>query len=289
MLRDLSLLVDLRPCYEAFAGIPQEVRVLVRMFSDMELGRLGGLASGIHFAAPKPARRGRQTAFDRTLEQTRNLISQDSKRHHAPPGLAMLLPGFLRRRMHHVTAVATTLTGAETLDLRIDPALFEDFLWMKLFEKTLAAQDRGLLRRMEFFATRLGHENARSLSLLPPMFQRRLDTRGWDVFFAATVSPYLLSPGTAMMIRYYDALPLLSPHTIGEPWPHANSHAVMLQRNMAAGATFYCDSEPVRNDLLNLFPQAERRVHTIPALIAPEVPARRPAAKRAAGITAPAG
>jgi glycosyltransferase involved in cell wall biosynthesis len=172
--------------------------------------------------------------------------------------------------MHHVSAVATTLAGGEMLDLRIDPALFEDFLWMKLFEKTLSAADRGLLRRMEFFATRLGHENARSLSLLPPLFQRRLDTSGWDVFFAATVSPYRLSPGTSMMIRYYDALPLLSPHTIGEPWPHANSHAVMLHRNMEQGAHFYCDSEPVREDLLALFPEAERRVHTIPALIAPE-------------------
>ncbi len=266
---DTSLLVDLRPCYEAFAGIPQEMRVLVRMFSNMGLGRLGGLASGIHFAAPMRAR-SNATPFERTLEQTRALISQDTKRHHAPPGLAQLLPGFLSRRMHHVSAVMTTLAGGETLDLRIDAALFEDFLWMKLFEKTLAAADRGLLRRMEFFATRLGHENARSLSLLPKLFARRVDTRGWNVFFAATVSPYRLSPGTAMMIRYYDALPLLSPHTIGEPWPHANSHAVMLRRNMEQGAHFYCDSEPVRDDVLALFPAAERRVHTIPALIAPE-------------------
>ena len=90
------------------------------------------------------------------------------------------------------------------------------------------------------------------------------------MFFGATVSPYRVAPGTAMMIRYYDALPLLSPHTIGEPWPHALSHGRMLARNMRDGAIFYCDSEPVRGDLLRLFPEAERRVHTIPVTVAPE-------------------
>ena len=103
-----SVLVDLRPCYEGFAGIPQETRLLFQMFSEMGLARLGGLASGIHFAGP-PRRRKRappcQTPFDRTLEQARVLISQDTKRHHAPPGLSFLLPGPIRRRMHHVTTI----------------------------------------------------------------------------------------------------------------------------------------------------------------------------------------
>jgi glycosyltransferase involved in cell wall biosynthesis len=130
--------------------------------------------------------------------------------------------------------------------------------------------DRTILHRAEYFATELGHEYARSLSMLPRIFQRRIDSCGWDVFFAGSVSPYKLHPGTAAMIRYYDTLPLTSPHTVGEPWPHAMSHGRMLQRNMLDGASFYCDSEPVREDLLRLFPQAEKRVHTIPVVLAPE-------------------
>ena len=265
-----SLLVDLRPCYEGFAGIPQETRLLFAMFIEMGLGRLGGLASGIHFKAPPRRAKGADTPFDRTLEQARIIISQDTKRHHAPPGLSMLLPGPIRRRMHHVTTILSLAQREERLDLRIDPVLFEDFLWMKLFDNTLAPSERRLIARAEYYATALGHENARSLSLLPLAFQRKLNTQGWDVFFGATVSPYKPSPGTSFMIRYYDALPLLSPHTIGEPWPHANSHARMLRRNMEQGAHFYCDSEPVREDVLALFPGQERRVHTIPALVAPE-------------------
>ena len=292
-----SVLVDLRPCYEGFAGIPQETRLIFAMFADMGLGRLGGLASGIHFAAPPRRGKRANTPFDRTLEQARIVISQDTKRHHALPGLSFLLPGPLRRRMHHVTTILSMAQREERLDLRIDPALFEDFLWMKLFDNTLPPADRHLIGRAEYFPTALGHENARSLSLLPMAFQRKLDTTGWDVFFAATVSPYKPRPGTSFMIRYYDALPLLSPHTIGEPWPHTNSHARMLLRNMQQGANFYCDSEPVRADVLALFPGAERRVHTIPALVAPEYrPDVRPEAelrtilkRRASTATAPAG
>ena len=291
-----SLLVDLRPCYEGFAGIPQETRLLFAMFADMGLTKLGGLASGIHFAAPPRRRKNANTPFDRTLEQARVLISQDTKRHHAPPGLSFLLPGPIRRRMHHVTTILSLAHREEQVDLRIDPVLFEDYLWMKLFDNTLAPSDRHLIGRAEYYATALGHENARSLSLLPLAFQRKLNTRGWDVFFGATVSPYKPSPGTAFMVRYYDALPLLSPHTIGEPWPHANSHASMMRRNIEQGAHFYCDSEPVREDVLALFPYAEPRIHTIPALVAPEYrPDVRPDAelrtilrRRASTATAPA-
>ena len=263
-----SVLIDLRPCYEGYAGIPQETRLLFALFARMDLPRFGGLMSGIHYTSRRP--RHVRTASERVVAQTRVLISQDTKRQHWPTALEMTLPGFAKRRLFKSYLAFSELYRRERLDLPIEPALFEDFIWTKLFEKTLSPQDRVLVQRAEYFATELGHEYARSLSLLPTMFRKRIDTRGWDLFFAATVSPYLPSPGTSTIIRYYDALPLLSPHTVGEPWPHAMSHARMLARNIRQGASFFCDSEPVRGDVLRLFPEAERRVHTIPVLIAPE-------------------
>ncbi len=263
-----SVLMDLRPCYEGYAGIPQEVRLLFALFARMSLPRFGGLMSGIHYTSRRPRRR--VTPSERVLAQTRVLISQDTKRQHWPAALEIGLPGFAKRRLFKSYLAMSELFRPERLDLAIEPELFEDFIWTKLFEKTLAPQDRPLVHRAEYFATELGHEYARSLSLLPGMFRKRLETTGWDLFFAATVSPYLPSPGTATIIRYYDALPLLSPHTVGEPWPHAMSHGRMLARNIDQGASFFCDSEPVRDDVLRLFPHAESRVHTIPVLLAPE-------------------
>lgn len=269
-LGQTSLLMDLRPCYEGFAGIPQEARLLFALFAEMGLGRLGGLASGIHFAARPPRKRKQVTPLEETLDQTEMLITQDTKLHYTPRGMANVLPGILRRRIDKVYSLLAYAGRSEQLAMRIDPAVFDDYLWVRLFERTLPPSARALLHNAEFFPTVLGHENARQLAFMPRPFQRGVATRGWDAFFGFTVSPYRVTPGTAMMIRYYDALPLLSPHTIGEPMAHATSHARMMQRNMEQGAHFYCDSEPVRGDLLRLFPQAEKRVHTIPCFVAPE-------------------
>ncbi len=262
-----SVMVDLRNCYEGFAGIPQELRLLFKMFSDMAIGPLAGLASGIHFLAPKFA--PPKTPYERVMQQSQVLISQDTKRFAVPAAIA-LMPGRLQRMLTYPAAMAATLGQAETLDMEIDIGIFEDYIWSKLFDKTLAPRDRTFLQRARFFATRLGHENARHMAFLPRFLQKKIETQDWDVFFAASVSPYRVSPNTAMMVRYYDALPLMSPHTVGDPWPHAMSHGRMLERNMRDGANFYCDSEPVRDDLLRLFPQAEKRVSTIPALLASE-------------------
>jgi glycosyltransferase involved in cell wall biosynthesis len=287
-----SLLMDLRPCYEGFAGIPQEARLLFAMFSNFRMRRFGGLASGIHYTSRRQRAR---TPYERVVAQTRVLISQDTKRTHWAPGFNVL-PNFVRRRLFRPYLVLTEAFRRERLDLQIDSELFEDFLWTKLFDRTLAPHERSMLHRAEYFATEMGHEYARALSLFPRVFQRQVETAGWDVFFGCTVSPYRVAPGTNVIIRYYDALPLLSPHTIGEPWPHALSHGRMLQRNMQDGAIFYCDSEPVREDLLRLFPGAEQRVHTIPVTVAPEYhPDVRPErelrtilARRASSVTASA-
>ena len=262
-----SLLVDLRNCYEGFAGIPQELRLLFKMFSEMRVRRVAGLASGVHYLAPK-FRRPR-SPYERVMQQSQVLISQDTKRFAVPAPIAMM-PARLQRIFTYPAAMAVTLGIPETLDMEIDAAVFEDFIWSKLFDKTLTPKDRSFINRVRFFATRLGHENARHMAFLPRFLQKRIETQDWDVFFAASVSPYRLSRNTSMMVRYYDALPLTSPHTIGDPWPHALSHGRMLERNMRDGANFYCDSEPVRDDLLKLFPRAESRVHTIPALLASE-------------------
>ncbi len=262
-----SVLVDLRNCYEGFAGIPQELRLLFKMFSEMPIGPLAGLASGIHYLAPdfeKP-----RSPFERVMQQTQVLISQDTSRFAVPAGISMM-PGRLQRMVTYPAVMLLTLGRPERLDMEIDMSIFEDYIWSKLFDKTLPPRDRAFIHRARFFATRLGHENARHMAFLPRFLQKRVKTTAWDVFFTASVSPYRVSPNTAMMVRYYDALPLTSPHTIGEPWPHALSHGRMLQRNMQDGAYFYCDSEPVREDLLRLFPDAEKRVNTIPALLASE-------------------
>ena len=73
--------MDLRPCYEGFAGIPQETRLLFSMFARMGLPRFGGLASGMHYTS---RHRVETDPFEVTLAQTKALIAQDTQRHHWP-------------------------------------------------------------------------------------------------------------------------------------------------------------------------------------------------------------
>ena len=256
-------MMDLRPCYENYAGMAQETRLLFAMFSRFRLDRFAGLASGVRFTS---RRRAGTTPFDRVLAQTEAVISQDTQRLAWPAALSHL-PRPLRGMLFKLYLVLSEGRRVERLDLQLDSTDFGDFLWTTLFDKTLPPSDRALLQRALFYPTEMGHEYARSLGMLPRLVQRRILSEGWDVFFSANVTPYRFAPGTASMVRYYDALPLLSPHTIGGPWMHAGSHARLLSRNMADGSSFYCDSEPVRDDLLRLFPAAEARVHTIPVIV----------------------
>lgn len=69
-----------------------------------------------------------------------------------------------------------------------------------------------------------------------------------------------------MIVRYHDAIPLLWPHTISHALNHARSHYTMLKANIADGAFFVCTSEPVRSDLVRLFPEVESRSVTIPTM-----------------------
>jgi len=262
-----SLIMDLRPCYEGFSGIPQETRLLFAMFAGLPLRRFAGLASGVHYTSRR--RRG-LTPYEQTVEQTKVLIAQDTRRVQWPVFIEQTIPEGMRKRLVKPYLLVSELFRREWLDLKIDPVLFEDYLWTRLFDRTLAPGDRHLLQRAEFYATELGREYAGSLGMLPRFVQRRVETQGWDLFFSPSPTPYGIAPGTTLMVRYYDALPLLSPHTIGEPWLHAMSHARMLARNMEDGASFFCGSEPVREDLLRMFPEAEPRVHTIPVTLTPE-------------------
>ncbi len=262
-----SLLIDLRHCYEGFAGIPQEWRLLFAMFARMGLPRLGGVASGLtHTHRHHPVR----TPFEAVFAQTQAIVAQDTLRQHWPLPLS-LLPAAVLRRLFKYWLVVSESGRTEKLDLKLDNGRFADYLWMRLFEKSLPTSDREVVRRAEFFLTEVGYEYANSLTALPHFAQRRMNTAGWNVFLTASVSPYSVMPGTQAVVRYYDALPLLSPHTVGDPWEHAKSHSRRLARNMAAGAHFICDSEPVRQDLLNLFPRAEPRLRTIPVIVSADL------------------
>jgi hypothetical protein len=141
-----SMMFDLRPCFEGFAGIPQESRLLFSMFSQMRLRRFAGLVSGITYTS---RRKAPETPYDEIFSQTQLLISQDTRRVHWMRGFNAL-PVRMRQQIQRFYISLTEGGRREKLDMKIDPEIFADYLWMKMFDRTLPSRERALLERAEF-------------------------------------------------------------------------------------------------------------------------------------------
>jgi glycosyltransferase involved in cell wall biosynthesis len=96
-----------------------------------------------------------------------------------------------------------------------------------------------------------------------------LDTRGIDVFVAQTPYPGRVTHGTALVVRYHDALPLFMPHAFANMARHHAAHWHALQSNVDSGAYFACVSEATRQGLLKVFPEVARRSVTIHNMVSP--------------------
>ncbi|MEL5850152.1 MAG: glycosyltransferase family 1 protein, partial [Candidatus Igneacidithiobacillus chanchocoensis] len=112
----------------------------------------------------------------------------------------------------------------------------------------------------------------------------KIDTRGVDVLLAQTPYPGRVSAGTALVVHYHDAIPVLMPHTISDRAFHQASHFQAMAANVRDGAYFVCVSEATRHDLLRLFPQAEPHAVTIHNMLSAHYYPTEPEPERVPGI-----
>ncbi|GBQ22348.1 glycosyltransferase [Tanticharoenia sakaeratensis NBRC 103193] len=277
--RRTRVLMELRPCFDGYAGIPQETRLLFGAFAASSDFLMGGLLNG---AASNAGARA-DTASDpalRVFSQAGHLIALDNG--HTP---ASLLRRIGNRTIGSYTAERlSVLRRAREIDglgTTLDPEVFGDWIWMRLMRLGLEPEQRALIERGKFIFPRMSWGDAARLATLNSRARTTLDmaASGWDIHLAHTPSPYRLRGGK-LVVRYHDAIPLLWPHTISHAWQHARSHYRMLKANIADGAWFVCTSEPVRDDLLRLFPKAEKRSIVIPTMSSGAFrPEPRPAAQ----------
>ena len=269
----MKLLVELRPALDGHAGIPQATRLLFRGLSAVDGWQVEGFlqSAGRLLSRALPADDAVRASWaeDRQVNALAKLI-------------VSLQPGedehVAQRWLHGarlLVATAATL-GSSMLGRRqalgvFDASRHPDFVWRALFASSLPSEDRLLVTRGRFRTSRLPWSAAHAAALLTSRLGRAvyplLDTRGYDIFIAETPFPGRVSPGTRLIVRYHDAVPLLMPHTIADRARHQQSHYHALQRNVADGAWFACVSEASRRDLLLVFPQAAERAVVIPNVV----------------------
>lgn len=277
----MRVLVELRPALEGYAGIPQETRLLFR-----SLLALGGVqASGLLQSASRllPAGvpgggAGVGIGADEVVERMGRLVMALD---HARGWRGDLEAGLQTVRM----AIASQF-GARIGLTGFDGRYFRDYLWQRLFAKTLPPEDIGLVTGADYRVVRLPWAALQICARFTSRFGAPvfgcLDTSGFDLMIAETPYPASVAPGTQLVVRYHDAIPLTMPHTISDNEYHHATHYLALRHNVRSGAWFACVSDATRADLVSIFPQAEARSVTIPNMISgnffaePASPARVP-------------
>jgi glycosyltransferase involved in cell wall biosynthesis len=259
----LRILLELRPAFAGHAGIPQATRLLFRSLASLDDVRVEGLLqSGDRvLTAGLPAR-------------TRNwfgALSKDQQLNRLGRVVIAIEQGIWDSHIHataHTIAMALkhTIGGTQQLT-RFDARHFQDYIWRRLFARTLPASDFDLATRPGFRIARIPWNAMHICALVTRKLgyglYPRLDTSDFDVMIAETPYPATVAKNTKLVIHYHDAIPLLMPHTISDRRFHQAFHYRALRRNVESGAWFVCVSDATRRDLVSVFPQAESRTVTI--------------------------
>lgn len=282
--KQLQVLLEMRPALDGFAGIPQETRLLFRAFCGLQSVRvLGLLQASLGFLYPgMPAGRhgdsgpGGQTVAEalrvgRYGQVAMSLVSKQ------PASRWVVIDLFLKRWRAAFLLALKTVWWPRALVLKtsvFEPQGFESFVWQRLFAKTLLVDDFAAVTQQAFRVCTVPWNTLQSAGLRVLKWRKRavyptLDTRGIDVFVAQTPYPGRVTQGTALVVRYHDALPLFMPHAFANMARHHAAHWHALQSNVASGAYFACVSEATRQDLLKVFPEVAERSVTIHNMVSP--------------------
>jgi glycosyltransferase involved in cell wall biosynthesis len=265
----------MRPALDGYSGIPQETRLLFRgLAAEPEFEIVGLLQSG-NLILESGLPLDRQGNVDARLSASERIdrLSQV---------VVSLQQGPASHRFEHwrkvllaltgpAKAALSSLVGSKTPLTAFDPHHFEDYVWRAMFAKSLPFEDFALVTQRHHRVLRwpwsIMHAIGVASGSLGHALYPRLDTRGIDVLIGETPYPGRPGPGTRMVVRYHDAIPLLMPHTIKDRGYHRAMHFHALKRNAADGAWFACVSNATRDDLLSVMPELENRTATIPNMI----------------------
>jgi glycosyltransferase involved in cell wall biosynthesis len=270
-MEKLNILVELRPALDGYAGIPQECRLLFSGLASNQYISVEGLIQSSMEFLPTTSAQNHLNVPDHVRIDTysRAIVAIEKN------GGNFKLTDYLRRRWVALKLIYRSRSSASNKIIqtsRFNPVGFEDFLWRKLFAKTLPADafQNVTSRQMQVLGIPWGvlhmcglwSKRFFGLAKYP-----QVSFTGMDVFIAQTPFPGKLNDGTQLVVRYHDTVPIFLPHTIGNMAKHQANHYEALRANVVAGAYFACVSETTRMSLLQIFPELEERTVTIENMV----------------------
>jgi len=268
----MKILMELRPTLSGYAGIPQETRLLFSALARLEGVEMEGLIQSSEHLLPRgipPEKASGNVRPDEVIDRlSRVVVAIEGAEVRTLP--ERIVRWLVQTFGPPAIVLKAMLRKADTLD-RFDPVRFKDFVWRRMFSKTLPASEFEHITTQKYRLARTPwgwmHGCGLMTGKLMPAVYPHIDTRGFDVMIGETPYPARISAGTRLVIRYHDAIPLLMPHTISDRVYHQASHYQALRRNVLDGAWFACVSEATRNDLLSVFPQIGDRAVVISNMV----------------------
>jgi glycosyltransferase involved in cell wall biosynthesis len=265
----ISVLVEMRPALEGFAGIPQEVRLLFRGLRQLQDVEVEGLLQTSHrfLSAGMPDRQLKKASRTFALNRYSKVIVSLAEQPYE--NVFDRVSRFMRRKLNAFWLTVLMSLGFGNVRLgRFESREFQDFTWRTLFSKSLPARDFSKVASANHRICSVPWHTMHMAGLSTLTWRKtalypKIVTSGVDVFIGQTPYPGRVAKGTRMVIRYHDAIPVLMPHTIPDKSIHQATHFRALEANVRQGAWFACVSETTRQDLLKIFPEAEPRSVTI--------------------------
>jgi glycosyltransferase involved in cell wall biosynthesis len=270
-MEKLKILVELRPALDGYAGIPQETRLLYSALSSIEGMSIKGLLQTSSTFLPEFSIKERKDMEKNEDIDTfsRLIIAIDTA------STKFNVINFFPRRwtaLIYAFKFNFSKLSAPILSFDFNPVGFEDFVWRRLFAKSLPAEafDRVSANNFIIISTPW------SVFHMAGLWSKRLfgsacypliSFPNIDIVIAQTPFPGRLIGSSQLLVRYHDAVPIFLPHTIGNMTKHQANHYQALKQNVANGAYFACVSESSRKDLLRIFPEAESRAVTIENMV----------------------
>ncbi len=270
MRRKLRVLLEMRPALGGHAGIPQSSRLLFRHLVASDNFEVEGLIqTSATVLAPGLPQSTAPSARAAVPDEDLNRLGRVILSLERPVRTRQLRATLLTLAMYARQAI-----GHRQRLSRLPAGYFQDYLWRRLFARTLAAKDLPIISRAGYRIARVPwgamHAGALVTRKLGCSIYLRLDTSQFDFMVSETPYPGAVSANTKLIVRYHDAIPILMPHTISKGNWHQTFHYHALRHNVSKGAWFACVSQATRNDLLSIFPRAEARSVVIPNMVSDE-------------------
>ena len=252
----IRVLLDLSMAFLGYSGIPQDTRLLFKTLSQCPELEVTGLLYPLNsrmrrhkFASPSSPR------SERLANQACFLWGMNQ-----PLMLSATRPLRIAQRLWQ--EVANRFVRRGQLD-QLDDNAFRHVLWRSVFSQSLQAEDLSLVQQGKFMLMNTPSDCMynRVLANRTPI---QLDTRGFDIVLVQTARPLRVSPGTKQIVRYHDMIPVTHADTMPRLRDVRWHHNSILQ---CKNATFVCNSDPTRDNLIDVYPELRDRSATVPYML----------------------